>query len=440
MAQYRIGFAVIDITPPLGTNLAGYASRNDPCTDVYLPLRATATVIDDGTERVLIVAAELISFGDLSPRVRAQIQQVTGIDESRIILSASHTHCGPATREIDDVFDSPRNMAYVDGLVQKLAAVSRQACETMTPGLLRYAVGRCDLAMCRRKPDTAHPPRVLRAMTPYPQGPCDHDVPVLAVCTPAGEVKHVLFSYACHPTSRGDLLVGGDYVGFAMDHIEARRPGLLAGFLQGCGGDQKVRPYDRQSHSFGVRTIAQTRDGGAELGQAVLDVFDRGQWTTIDEPISFSRAVINLVSEPLDEALVNEFLDSKDKWLQMWARMYHEKLDRREAIDRHMPFEIQTLRFGNQLAICTLPAEMTVEYGLRLKRELNGDFKHVLPLAYTNNGIGYVCVKRQRPEYGYEAWDANLYWFRTGRWEEDTEQRIVDAVREGLCGKTGERP
>jgi len=107
-------------------------------------------------------------------------------------------------------------------------------------------------------------------------------------------------------------------------------------------------------------------------------------------------------------------------------------LDRSETIDRNVPFEIQTIRFGDDLAICTMPAEMTVEYSLRLKRELGDRFTHVLPLAYTNKAVGYVSAKRQFPEYGYEVWDANLYWCRTGRWEEDTEDRIVQTVREGL--------
>jgi hypothetical protein len=347
-------------------------------------------------------------------------------------MSASHTHTGPSTGDFYDLFDNPTDWPYLNGVVEKFAQCAKQAYDERQPMTLRYGVAQSDLAMQRRLPDPDNPPRVFRSMLPNPAGPIDHDVPVLAAYTPDGELKHVLISYACHPTSRGGLLIGGDYAGFALEYIRAKRPGIPVGFLQGCGGDQKVRPVDRNAETFGAREVPQTRDAGDELGKVVIDLLDRDDLQTIEGPIAVSLNVMQLVAEPPDEQAVNDNLDSDYPWSRMWAMRMRELIDSGKPIDRTAPFEIQTIRFGDTLAIVTMAGEMSVEYSLRLKQELADRFKHVLPLGYANGMVGYVSSKRQFPEYGYEVWDSNMFWFRTGRWEEDTEDRIVAAVRDGL--------
>ena len=78
---------------------------------------------------------------------------------------------------------------------------------------------------------------------------------------------------------------------------------------------------------------------------------------------------------------------------------------------------------------------MTVEHGLRLKRELGPHFDNVLILAYTNDIVGYVPVRRQIPEGGYEVWFSQQYWKRTGPYVAATEDRI-HAAASGSLGIT----
>ena len=90
------------------------------------------------------------------------------------------------------------------------------------------------------------------------------------------------------------------------------------------------------------------------------------------------------------------------------------------------------MRFGNALALVTLAGEMTVEHGLRLKRELGPRVDNVMVLAYTNDIVGYVPVRRQIPEGGYEVWASQQYWKRTGPYVAETEDRIHAAVSRSL--------
>ena len=39
---YQVGVSTVDITPPVGIYLAGYAARQEPSTEVYHPLKTTA--------------------------------------------------------------------------------------------------------------------------------------------------------------------------------------------------------------------------------------------------------------------------------------------------------------------------------------------------------------------------------------------------------------
>ena len=59
---YQVGVSTVDITPPVGIYLAGFAARQEPSTAVYHPLKATAVAIDDGLTPLLIVGAEILGF------------------------------------------------------------------------------------------------------------------------------------------------------------------------------------------------------------------------------------------------------------------------------------------------------------------------------------------------------------------------------------------
>ena len=202
---------------------------------------------------------------------------------------------------------------------------------------------------------------------------------------------------------------------------------MTTAFLQGCGGDQKIRPVDPNDKTFGAREIDQVQDAGQELGDAVITVLKADELTPVQGPIAVTQQFLDLHTEPLDEKIAKHELDSELAYKQQWASRQLE-----QPADTTIVFELQTIRFGSDLVIITMAAEMTVEYSLRLKRELGPHFKHVLPLGYTNAIIGYVPVKRQIPEGGYEVWDSNQYHQRTGPYVAETEDQIHVAAHLSL--------
>lgn len=430
-ATYLAGITTIDITPPVGSPLAGFAGRGiHSSTGVYHPLRACVVALGDGHTDVVLVSLELLgTYEDLADQVAEAISERTGLSREQILINSSHTHCGPAVRHADRDWHGWIDEEYRDTLPGRLALAASRALAHRFTATLRRGVGHSSMGINRRRPDPERPGRVDRGMRPNPDGVVDPEVPVLVISTADDNmVRAVVFSYPCHPTARGGMRIGGDYVGFTLDAVGEAFPNAQPVFLQGCGGDQKPAPINPESTYFDPRTEAEVKDAGEDLAAAVVAAAT-GDLVTVSGPIGAAFGSVDLVAEPVTEEALAEAAASPARHLRDWARDWSEKLaagtDHTEC-----PLELQVVRIGD-LALVGMGAEMTVEHGLRLKRELPGGrdaIGQVVPLGYSNQMIGYVPSARQFPEFGYEVYDSQQYMGHSGRWLVDTEDRIHATV------------
>ena len=94
----RAGAAMIDITPPAGTHLAGSgAGEHRPAQAVMDPLFAKAIVFESGERRVCMVILDLtIVTGDYTDLIRAAIGEQTGLAPEAIMIQATQTHSAPS--------------------------------------------------------------------------------------------------------------------------------------------------------------------------------------------------------------------------------------------------------------------------------------------------------------------------------------------------------
>src|SRR5262249_5827822 len=129
---------------------------------------------------------------------------------------------------------------YTVEFEQHIIDVVGQALERLAPARLAWGNGHSSVAVNRRTNVEADVPR-LREQGLL-KGPVDHDVPVLSVRTPAGEITAVVFGYACHATVLPFMQWSGDYPGYAQLEIEKQHPEAIALFFAGCGADQNPLP------------------------------------------------------------------------------------------------------------------------------------------------------------------------------------------------------
>ena len=96
MGNLKAGAAKIDITPPLGCDMAGYAGRDQGSETIADPLYAKVLLFDDGDSQAAIITNDLIGVeAEFVDQVRQAIEGATGIPAGNVMISCSHTHFGP---------------------------------------------------------------------------------------------------------------------------------------------------------------------------------------------------------------------------------------------------------------------------------------------------------------------------------------------------------
>ena len=431
---YRAGWRTIDVTPPSGCFLAGYASRLEPATAIYRRLFATVVAIDDGGDPIILVSIEWLGFYERAEEARIRISRSTGVRPDRIILTATHTHAGPLIREIDRQRHGYLDAAYVENTLAQIAGAAKEALVDRRACTLRFGTDWCGFAVSRRAPDG----KGGVVWAPSLDAPHDHTVAALFIEQEETENRLVAFNYACHPTSTGPILqIGGDYPGFTCDRIrESLGPSTTGVFFNGCSGDQRPGPPDGNDREFLPYSLEQVRALGIRLAEAVVRAAARTD--RVNGSIRVAQTLLTLESAPIDRVAIGELAHSARAWERGWAKHYAGVLESGAGYETGVPFEVQTLQFGNHLAFVALAGEMCVEYGIRLKRVLHKRFTHAMISGYANEIAGYVPVDRQIPEAGYEVTDNHRILLRPGSFAKGTEEKIINAV----CSltKTGKRP
>jgi hypothetical protein len=419
---WKAGVASVAITPDESMWMAGYASRDKPSEGKVHDLYAKALAVEDASgTRLVIVTTDLIGIPrELRDWLAAEVDEKYQIAPASLMLNASHTHCGPELRvskasvyglEPDRVRQSE---AYVEALQQKLLALVGQAIDGLSPAKFGYTHGRAGFAMNRRLPTTTEPQNA-----PYPDGPVDHDVPVLRVESPEGELRAIVFGYACHNTTLGFYQFCGDYAGFAQQYLENAHPNVTAMFVAGCGADQNPQPR---------RTLELAEQHGRALANGVEAALI-GPTKPIEGTlrVALDEATLEF-AEPPGRAELELQAKSSDIYEQRRAVALLGELDETGEIRRTYPYLVQTVNFGDDLLMIALAGEVVVDYSLRFKLELRG-----MPLwvaGYSNDVFGYVPSLRVLQEGGYEAGGAMRYTTLPGPFAPTVEKLIVEKVHQ----------
>jgi neutral ceramidase len=421
--EWKAGTATAVITPRESMWMAGYAARTKPSEGVAQELYAKALALEDSQRsRVVIVTVDLIGIPrSLREAVAEAVHQRYGLPPGSLLLNASHTHCGPELRaskaslyglEEDRVRQA---QAFMDDLQAKLVALVGQAIDRLSPAELGFSHARCGFAMNRRLPT----PNGYQN-SPNPEGPVDHEVPVLRVDGPDGKLQAVLFGYACHNTTLSFYEFCGDYAGYAQEYLEAEHPGATALFMLGCAGDQN--PYPRGK-------LEQAQQHGRALANAVETALlpksrpVRGPIRTAIESVEVEFA------PPPTRGELERLKESSDPVDKRRAAVLMEELDRSGAIRTTYDYPIQALQFGGDLTVVALAGEVVVDYSLRLKRELAGD-SPLWIAGYSNDVFAYIPSKRVLHEGGYEGGGAMRYSTLPGPFAESIEERIIAKAHE----------
>ncbi len=424
--RWRAGAASIEITPDAPLWMAGYGNRDKPSQGTAQELHAKALALRDATGgRVVLVTTDMLGFPrDLAQRVTNRAEQQYGLARERVLLNSSHTHAGPVVgRTLAAAYPkmSPEQWADVDTYTQvledKIVRVIGQALAALEPAEVSFGRTRAGFAVNRRLVS----PEGVRGGNANWEGPVDNDVPILRVRDAAGNLKAVVFGYACHNTAiRGtDYEFHGGWAGTAQHVLEVDHPGAVALFMMGCGAD--ANPYPR---------------GGVELadhhGKALADMVSRAvgrKLQTLDGPLKpvYEEFPLAFAQPPPKEEFERR-LTEDNEYRKFHARQMLEIIEKEGSLPRRYPYPAQVWQFGDDLTLVALAGEVVVDYALRLKKELGGDKLWVA--GYSNDVFAYIPSLRILNEGGYEAESAMIYYGQPGRFAPSVEETIIRKIHE----------
>lgn len=239
------GAATVQITPPTGYPLWGYAVRKDKASvGVLDPLEARALVLKVGKDQMALVSLDLGR-----PPTRTSTSRIetacrkAGIDQ--IFLVASHTHSGPVL-ELND-WPSVEN-SYVKSLEKQLIDLILQAQNNARP---------CRLGTVKKKTDLNRN-RHSRA----PVKPVEEDLLILRVESLDGQPIAHAVNFAAHPTllPSGEFRFSADFPG-VLSRTVAKQTGVPCLFLQGAAGDLSPNTrYGNDPKTFGNALAREVLD------------------------------------------------------------------------------------------------------------------------------------------------------------------------------------
>ncbi len=423
-AEMKAGAAKVEITPATPVWLSGYAARTHASDGVLQPLWAKALALESAKgQLVVIVTIDVVGIPrTVADEVAARAQKQYGLERGQLLLNASHTHTGPMVwpnlmnLTVVSPEEEKKLVAYSHTLTDALVNVTGAALKDLAPAKLSYGEGTAVFAMNRRLPT----PTGIKN-SPYPEGPVDHRVPVVKVLDRAGNVRAILFAYACHNTTLGGDIYqfSGDYAGYAQAALEREHPGATALFMILCAGDQN--PYPRG-------TVAQAEQHGNELAAAVDRVLG-GAMTPVTGPVrtTFRLTQLQLAARTREE--FQQELKSTVPAVVRRAETMLKAMDAGKRIDS-VEYPMAAVRFGKSLTLLALGGEVTVDYALRMQREYHGE--PVITAAYSNDVMSYIPSARVLREGGYEPVDSMAYYGLSGPYAGDVEERVFTAIHQVL--------
>jgi len=282
------------------------------------------------------------------------------------------------------------------------------AIQNLAPAEVSFNQGFAGFAVNRR--------RVGRRDLP---GPVDHDVPVLAVRSASGELRAVVFGYACHNTVLAGYVVTGDYAGFAQEALEKAHPGATAMFVQDCGADANPLPR---------RSVELARKYGEILATAVDEVL-AGKMRPQSGPMKASFELVDVpLQPPPSRAEFTARLQDKDASRRRHAKYMLEMLERDGKLPDRYPYPIQVWRLGRGLTWIILGGEVVVDYSLRFKKQYGWEDTWVA--GYSNDVFAYIPSLRVLMEGGYEGGGAMIPYGLPGPFAEPVEEIIAAKVEE----------
>lgn len=255
----QAGWAERDMTPPVGTPLAGFAGRPNKkrCTSIHDHVFSRAIALSDGHDVVALVGSDmLMTTSNIAERVWKKVAEQTPLTSDTILFTTSHDHSGPgafAPGLLPEYSYGKYDPAVEEQIASAMAGAIVDAYKAMKPA--RIAHGR------------AEAPDLIANRTGMPGK--DGSLKFLVIENDSGQRCYAV-RYSAHPTilPEESLELSAEYPGALCARIK-EKTGAAAVFLGGAvgamkpappAGDSPMESMKQMGEALAERVLAQTAD------------------------------------------------------------------------------------------------------------------------------------------------------------------------------------
>ena len=426
----RAGAAQIDITPSMGTQIAGDIGRLRPVDAVRSPVFAHAVVVETSERKICLISLDVTVIGtQWATKIRQSVCDKFGFEFGAVMVCGTQTHSAIALGHCFTEYESeyiPDDLRWLLGgddayhpfAVERAIEAVEQANANLQPVSIGAASGVEGRVAFNRRfvmrdgSVRTHPPTGDPNIR-YAESIVDPEVGVVCLRGEDDKVVAALLHFTCHPNH-----------GYPHNYICADWPGAWCDgakeifgsqcvplVLNGCCGNiHHTNHLDTHQiedpRLMGQRLTETTREIVPRVDYVAKGVLDWRfevlplPWRKM-APTVFDEARAILKKQPTPQWLNEEHTRVSWDWVYEVMRLDLEKQMHRE---RHFDYQVQAFRIGD-VAIVALPGEPFVEGQLRLKLESPTYPTYVAHMA--NMYGGYIPTPEAIERGGFETLPAN---------------------------------
>ena len=422
-AEFKAGFARLDITPPLGIPLVGYFSHR-VADGVLDPLCVECVAVSDGTNAALIYCVDDLHLTNpFFKKAFPAITAATGIPRDRIYVHSTHTHTGPADwpRESFSEDENRRVRDYAEYRIAKLADAGLFALSNMAPATIAVAKTECkNISFIRRyrmKDGSVRTnPGLMNTNATETLGKPDETLQVVRFRR-TGAPDIAIVNFGTHPDTVGGNKYSADWPGVVRRTFEGGvGGGVKCLFLNAAQGDvnhhYRFPPPGRAA--LNTRKAKENRAAIAiHMGRAVAGAA-MSMWDVCEPvPAGTVRGAVTAVPMPANLPTTDEI-----KWVELFdaGRKSEIPLSGMEIATLtspnsrvrklkngpdHFDILVSSIAIGDSLAFAGVPCEPFVDIGRDIKAQ--SPFRTTIITCLTNGSEGYIPSTKAHNEGGYEG-------------------------------------
>lgn len=430
--RLRVGAAQTDLTPSLGTELAGLFETR-PASDVESPLLAKAIAVQAGGAPVVLITCDLIYLpATLTDLAKSIIAERAGVPVDRVVISCTHTHTGPAT--IRTGTGAAVDPHFLDELPGRIAESAILACARLRPATIAVGTTTVDGICFNRRYLTDDGYAIThwgdRPGEPRPAGPTDPAVTALLAEDTDGRPIALWAHLSLHYVGIDDqTMISSDYYGRFAEAVRAQLgDDVIAVLCNGASGDINNVDPRRRVPITGTRRARLVGRAVAGAALAATALAERSGAITVDArslPFRAHRYPVTDDDRELAAKIIAE--PSTEAWFSYApgnpvpppvAERFARNLLELDTLPAERPTAIGLITIGD-LGLVALPGEVFVEHGLRLKEHSPHRVTAIVGLA--DDHLGYLPTRRAFAQGGYETWRSPTSWTRPGTGEDLVE-------------------